>query len=488
MSASEFASGGGVAGLPYSVSGHTDCDAPLGLVVHDNGQQVRLPIIDDGLQLYERKMGPTAITRRAEATIPIEDSDGEVWTDYVEAFQPAGGFDADDPADAPSARGGASSSVQIADVIGQPLGENGEPVGELSVLFRGYVGAVGSRDGVNRARLQVYDPMKFLGQIEAGMKFKDPSVEEVLAEIRSEYVSGQNVFTDVDTTTDASDTRLIQGLLAERGVFTLDREDTEGFSRKELPSSFAQKTFSTNRDTLVDVVEWLQGIANVRVFFQPSGRQSVVLAVVVDSSRTYDLTPSSGVAPYVIKNNALYELSPINGVKVKGNVGTRVENPIYSFTIPHGNTYVEAKAVYPPLRDRFGGEQLKTITSKQTNGDVLQNQAAKELKETVDAEADGEMVTTLAPSLTPYDRVESTPACAGITTDVPSLRYEIQEAVHSVVPSDNNLPRTEINVSMSIRPDDIVTDAVPKDTQTGEKPSTNDTNDEYDWGFGPGSP
>jgi hypothetical protein len=485
MSASEFVDGGGDGGLPYDLSGHTDCDAPLGLVVHNGTDKVRLPIINDGLQLYERKVGPTAITRRAEATIPIEDSAGTNWTQYVSAFQPVVGGGTTNVSTSATGIGFSEdvtteSTLQIADVIGQPLGENGEPVGDPSVLFRGYVGAVGSREGVNRARLQVYDPMKFLGQIEAGMSFKDPSVREVLAKIRDDYLDGQNVFTDVDITTDTSDTRLIQGLLAERGIFTLDRDDTEGFTREELPSSFAKETFSTNRDTLVDVIDWLQGIANVRVWFQPSGERGVVLAAVVDSSRTYDLTPSSGVAPYVIKNNALYELSPINGVKVKGNVGTRVENPIYSFTIPHGNTYIEAKAVYPPLRDRFGGEQLKTITSKQTNGEVLQNQAAKALKEAVDAEADGEMVTTLAPSLTPYDRVESTPACAGVTTDVPPLRYEVQEAVHSVVPSDNNLPRTEINVSMSIRAGDIVTDADTKDAQTGEKPSDNEASDNYE--------
>lgn len=482
MSASEFVDGGGAGGLPYSVTGHTDCDAPLGLVVHDNGQAVRLPIIDDGLQLYERKMGPTAITRRAEATIPIEDSDGEVWTDYVSAFQPASGFDADNPADAPSARG-RGGSVQVADVIGQPLGDNGEPVGSLSVLFRGYVGAVGSRDGVNRARLQVYDPMKFLGQIAAGRAFTDATTTDVLNYIVSEYQQSQGVFTEVTASIDGTDARSLREIVLDDA--TLGEVIGLAISDETLQSQF---TFSTNRDTLVDVLGWVQETANIRTWFQPSGSRGVTLVAVKDGTRQYDLTPSSDSIPYVIKNNALYELSPINGVKVKGATGKRVQAGPVDFNLPFGDTYTEATAVYPPLEERFGGELLKTTTSKKTDGDALANEAAKKLKEAVDAESDGEMVTTLAPQLRPYDSVASTPACAGVTTDVPPLRYEIQEAVHSVVPSDNNLPRTEINVSMSIRPSEIETRKDPKNARGGGDPSASDSTDEYEWGYGPGAP
>jgi len=424
--------------LPYELSGHTDCDAPLGLVVHTNGQYVRLPIINDGLQLYERKMGSTAITRRAEATIPIEDSAGTVWTDYVEGFQPVRtGFDADDPADAPAARGGVSSSVQIADVIGQPLGENGQPVGEPSVLFRGYVGAVGSQDGVNRARLQVYDPMKFLGQVAAGRSFKNVTPTDVLRYVTDKYRDSQNVFLDVSADLNGVEDRVL------RDNFKIGETARRLLNNEKIIGEVI--TFSSNRDTLVDVLSWFQEATNSRVWFQPSGKEGIALTAVKDSSSQYDLTPSSDQIPYVIKNNALYELSPINGVKIKGATGTRVTAGPIDFNIPTGNTYTEATAVYPPLVERFGGELLQTTTSKKTDGDALANEAAKKLKEAVDAESDGEMVTTLAPQLRPYDRVESTPACAGVTTDVPSLRYEIQEAVHSVVPSDNNLPRTEIS-------------------------------------------
>ncbi|MDB9233858.1 hypothetical protein [Halorubrum ezzemoulense] len=472
--------------LPYDVSGHTDCNAPLGLVVHGPQGSIRLPVVNDGLQLYERKMGPTAITRRAEATIPIEDSAGTVWTEYVSAFNPVGG--GPDRVGGPTTSTGiptgetGKSGVQIADVIGQPLGENGQPVGEPSVLFRGYVGAVGSRDGVNRARLQVYDPMKFLGQVEAGVSFADAGVKEVLEYVASEYTAAQNVFSEVSVSTDAGTQSLRETTLRTSSVEELKRlNESRRMENTEI-------TFSTNRDTLVDVLEWVQETANVRVWFVPSDGLGITLTAVEDSSQRYDLTPSSNQIPFVISNNSLYELSPINGVKIKGATGKRVENPIRSFNIPFGNTYVEAVATYPPLVERFGGELLKTTTSKKTDGDALANEAAKKLKEAVDAETDGEMVTTLAPQLRPYDRVESTPACAGVTTDVPPLRYEIQEAVHSVVPSDNNLPRTEINVSMSIRPDEIETETVPKDARGGGEPSASDPTDEYEWGYGPGAP
>ncbi|MDB2263758.1 hypothetical protein PM025_06305 [Halorubrum ezzemoulense] len=467
--------------LPYDVSGHTDCNAPLGLVVHGPQGSIRLPIVNDGLQLYERKMGPTAITRRAEATIPIEDSAGTVWTEYVSAFNPVGG--GPDRVGGPTTSTGiptgetGQSGVQMADVIGQPLGENGEPVGELSVLFRGYVGAVGSREGVNRARLQVYDPMKFLGQVEAGRAFTDATTTDVLNYITGEYQDAQRVFSEVSVSTDGTDARPLRAIALDDA--TLGDVIGLAISDETLQGQF---TFSTNRDTLVDVVEWLSETANVRVWFQPSGERGISLVAVRDGSKRYDLTPSSDRIPFVISNNSLYELSPINGVKVKGATGKRIQAGPIDYNLPTGTTYTEATAVYPPLVERFGGELLHTTTSKETDGDALANEAAKKLKEAVDAKTDGEMITTLAPQLRPYDRVESTPACAGVTTDVPPLRYEVQEAVHSVVPSDNNLPRTEINVSMSIRPDEIETRTVVKDARGGE-PSDDSPSENYEFDY-----
>jgi hypothetical protein len=322
--------------------------------------------------------------------------------------------------------------------------------------------------------------MKFLGQVAAGRSFKNVTPTDVLQYVVDKYLGAQNIFFDISTDLNGVEDRVI------RDNFKVGETARRLLNNEKIIGEVI--TFSSNRDTLVDVLSWFQSATNSRVWFQPSGSTGITLTAVTDSTRQYDLTPSSDDIPFVIKNNALYELSPINGVKVKGATGTRVENPIYSFNLPTGTTYTEAVATYPPLVERFDGELLKTTTSKKTDGDALTNEAAKKLKEAVDAESDGEMVTTLAPQLRPYDRVESTPACSGVTTDVPPLRYEIQEAVHSVVPSDNNLPRTEINVSMSIRPDEIETETVTKDARGGGEPSTSDSTDEYEWDYGPGAP
>lgn len=461
--------------LPYDLSGHTDCSSPLGVVVHqENGESIRLPVIDDGLQLYERKVGPTSITRRAEVTVPIEDRSGNDWLSYVAAFR---ADDSEEPSD-----------IQIADVIGQPVASdpNGQlqPVGKPTVLFRGYVAAIGSREGVNRARFRIYDPMKFLDSIEAGMKFNAPTPTDVLKTIRDEYVNGQTVFNDVSVDTDGLRSRLLRGLLAERGVFTIDFEDSEGFSRSELPSSFRDKVFSTNRDTLKDVIQWLMRTANIRVWFQPKGKQGLTLTGVVDDSQQYDLTPSSENPPRVIKNNALYELSPANGLRLKGGTGHRIGVAGKGVNLPTGNTYPEAVATYPPLVDRFGGEVIDSATAQITNPDKLEDAAKKQLKDQLDKISGGEMVTTLAPMVRPYDRVEATPACAGVTTDVDALTYEVQEAVHSVVPGDNNVPRTTLSVSMAVDPSKIEVRSTVKDAWTGGEPSDNDPMDEYEMGYG----
>lgn len=72
-------------------------------------------------------------------------------------------------------------------------------------------------------------------------------------------------------------------------------ESSEPSSRELVTDR--QQTFSTNRDTLVDVVKWLIGHTDTRVWFQPDGRTGLALTAVSDDSQQYDLTPSSNQPP-----------------------------------------------------------------------------------------------------------------------------------------------------------------------------------------------
>jgi hypothetical protein len=449
--------------LPYDVSGHTDCSAPLGVVVHqEDGGSVRLPVIDDGLQLYERKIGPTSITRRAEVTVPIEGQSGHNWLQYVTAFR------SDDSEE--------SSAIQTADIIGQPIGDNGQAVGEPAVLFRGYVAAIGSSDGVNRARFRILDPMKFLSRIEAGVSFQDVTPTDVLNYVRDRFVDEQPVFSDVSVDTDGVDNRVI------RDVFKRLETVRRLLNDEKIIGEVI--TFSANRDTLTDVLQWLMNRTETRVWFQPTGERGIALTAVRDDANQYDLTPSSANPPRVIKNNALYEMRPFNAVRLKGNTGKRIEVGEWGVAAPFGDTYPEATATYPPLIDRFGGRLSQTGTSKTTDAARLEREAKSKLKQELDEFSGGSMVTTLAPMVRPFDRVEATPACSGVTADVDALTYEVQEATHSIVPGDNNVPRTTLSVSMAVDPSKIEVRSSVRDARTGGEPSDNDPMDEYEFDYG----
>lgn len=469
--------------LPYSLSGHTDCDAPLGVVVHQgNGGAVRLPIIDDGLQFHERKVGPTSITRRADVTIPIEGLGEDDWTQYINAFSPSS-TERDRLVGPTSSTGiptqnpvSSEQTIQQADVIGQPIDEDGSPVGDAEVLFRGYTSAIGSTEGTNRAQFRVYDPKDFLSVIEAGVSFKTATARDVLRYIAETFADNQNVFSSITVDADATSNRPLVNQLLDG--FSLGDALSQAISDETIEDQF---TFSTNRDTLVNVLELVTEIIGARVWFEPNGERGLSLRAVQDDSQKYDLTPSSDSPPKVIANNALYEMRPFNAVRLKGKVGTNVSIGPLSVNTPIGNSYPEATAVYPPLRDRFGGELPKTATSDITSDTVLATEAESRLKEMLDGVSGGQMTTTLAPMVRPYDRVEATPACSGVAADVPPLTYEVQAATHRLVPGNNNLPQTEIDVSMAVDPDLIETDSTEKDAQGGGEPSDSPAYEDYDW-------
>ena len=471
----------------YDYSGHTDCNAPLGVVVHQSGgDPVRLPIIDDGLQLYERKVGPTSITRRAEVTVPIEGADGTDWLQYVTAFETPLSGDSEALVAGPRTSSGIPTEnaapdagrIQTADIIGQPIDTDGELFGEPSVLFRGYIGAVGSQEGANRARFRIFDPMKFLSRIDAGVSFRDVTSTDVLRYVRDRYVEEQSVFTDVSVDTDGVTDRVIRD---EFQRFETARRLING--EKIIGEVI---TFSSNRDTLVDVLSWLQERTEARVWFQPSGERGITLTAIADDAASYNLTPESESLPRVIKNNALYELRPLTSLRVKGNTGVTISLGDRKVNTPFGDTYPEATASYPPLIERFGGELTQTTTATVTDTDDAEQTAKTLLKQAIDAVSGGSILTTLAPMVRPFDTLTATPACSGVTTDVEPLQYEVQEATHSVVPNDSNLPRTELSVSMAVDPSLIETESTVKDSRTGDSPTDSDPFEQYQ--FGPGSP
>jgi len=439
------------------IDGHV-CDASATFVVYDEDRPVGIPIVDDGLALYERKEGPTAVTRRAEVTIPIE-YDGETWTDEITAFD----------------RGG---DVQQAEVRLAPIDDTGERVGEPQPVFRGYVGQVGSSAGANTARLTVLDPATFCSTIEAGVTLNQATVRDALEYVSLRLAEEVPLLGPIDVAVRGTRRPTIVTLrdLLDR-VPSLEDEFVERLVENQsdevvINPVLPGEGFSSNRDTLADVLTWIQETYGVDVSFAPpEGGRGVTLVATRDAYAEYDITPSSDDLPYVIANDALYEMRPFNALTLRGKAGLRL-NPYagddsgYELIEGFDGKYPEVTVEYEPLVERLGSRLAKTEESKQNTVATLREEARTRLKQKLDEVSGGAITTTLAPQVRPFDRLRATPACSGVAANVDALTYEVQRTIHKITPNDDNLPRTEVSVSIAVDPDEInVVEATQKATR-----------------------
>jgi hypothetical protein len=461
---------------PEAVGHH--CDSAASVVVYqDDGTPVRIPIVGDdgdgGLRLTERKDGPTALTRRAEVTIPLS-AFGESWVEYV------GGF-------------GQNGPVRIAEVRARPIDGEANPTGRETPILRGFVEAVGSREGVNKARFRILDPFAFLGRIPADVSFAEPKITDVLDYVAERLTAGQDVFESITTATVGVENRRVRDMLELEEVVV---EDAVPLVSGADPSQvLGQRKFAENRDTLADVIEWLAETADVFVHLRPAAGRGIEL---VASNRlgldgVTDLRPDSDAPPFVIENEALYEMRPVNALRLKGDQGFNIRTDDSTspppVPTPFGSTYPEVVVQYDPLVERYGGQLVRTQTSALNNLDRLERQARSRLKELLDGVSGGGMRLTFAPHLRPYETVLATPACAGIDVDVDPLRYEVQRATHTLRPDGNVVPHTDVQVSVSVNREKISeTEKTVVDTLDREALREETGGDDYTggltWGIG----
>lgn len=439
-----------------SFEGHS-CDSPVQVRIDGMG----LPIIDDGVTVYERKDGPTSITRRAEVHFPITDGN-TVWLDEIDAFRENGRMEQ------------ATIDMEAIDI-------DGNQTGNWERLLHGYVGAVGARGAANTGRLTIFGPFKLLSSIPAGVSWNERHVrpEDVMEWIVETFNEGQDIFDDVVLDLDE---------FPDRPIAVGYDDDGEDFLAS-IPN------FTENRDTLADVVKTLIEKVNLHIWFEPKENGDLALRAghQIDTAvDQFDLTEDGDVP--VISNDALYEMRPFNGIKLRGQQNKRVDlTSDLTIRIPFTKgSYPEATATYGPLVERAGGEIIQNANSRANGERGLRREARSELKSQLDEISGGTMDTALAPFVHPYDTVIAKPACASvIDADVPALTYEVERAAHTVAPtppdSGPNIPSTELAVSMHIDPSKIDVESTIKTTQPSRegknKPPDTSPNDSLDWDF-----
>lgn len=469
------------------IRGH-DCDAPVGVIVHNavHGENApefvnatepaRIPVVDSGITLHERKDGPTAITRRAEIEFPFEGL-GESWIDYIDAFSEDGGLQKCTVKMRPH------NLYQVNDNITK---EEEQDLG--GTIFTGYIGAIGT-SGENVGHLSVFGPYKLLNSIPIGTTFQvggiDGSLRPILDWIRERFENGQYIFGDV-----------------ELNIVGLEEDEDIDLTR----SGVSNKTFSANRDTLVDAVSWVFEELGLKLWFEPGSKDNNI--TLVAEPRPKDNVPGGGDTPAIfgtqvqtsevqrlmsasgrktetfdatgdgtitiVENDALYEMKPYNGLRLDG--GQLVKEV--------QNQYPEAKAWYPPLVERSGGKLFIEKNSQKVTPGAVEQQARQELKEALDSVSGGTMDLVLSPFITPYDKIIAQPGCAGnYQTNLPELRYEVQRTAHKIKPDahqeGNPVFLTEIAVSMSIDPSKIKSTSTVKSDSPSKGTPNEPTNDDF---------
>jgi hypothetical protein len=389
--------------------GHT-CDAPVSvLLAVDNGPPIRIPVIEDGVTVHERKGGPIAVSRRVEVDFPLE-SHGEAWHTYVDAYAPEGAF-------------------QQAAIAMQPLNKRGEPDGPEQFIMRGYIGSVGSA-GDNVGHLTIFGPYNMMGNISAENTFGERvDVYEAAEWVVNELNNSQDVLDEVALAVRSPDTAEEAREIRESNDFSVPEGGIPRFGRH---------TYTADKHTLADVVEDIGEATGEPVWFRtaPDGRN--ILAFGTRNIESYD--GRQGGDLYTIENNALFEMRPFNTIKLNGERQGDADYPV-------------AEAWYPDLVERAGG---KITVTEEVNTDILPvmlKAAQKRLKDRLNAVSGGTATFALAPQVRPFDTVELRPACAGqIESEMPSLTYEVERTAHKIAPENlrNNIPQTELSLSMHI--------------------------------------
>jgi len=424
--------------------GH-DCGSPVSFSVDGFG----IPVIDDGVTVHEQKDGPMSINRRAEVTFPIE-SNEHSWVSEIDAFQEGGG-------------------IEIADVGMRPVDINGNPAGSRRTIIRGYISGVGSRGAANSGRVRILGPFKLLSSIPVETKFENDgiSVNDVLSWFTDEFESGQNIFDSVTFSTEVVDD----------DIRTLPDFDDGGLFSE---SAYGFPKLTENRDTLADATQLIIEKLGLSVWFEPDpdNDSGIILRANLKenmATENYDLTGDSDIP--LISNDSIYEMQPFNAIELRGekgvdiNVGDSVDVTIPGSTLYDNGSFPIATAVYEPLKERVGERITKVAQSKLNRVGPIENEAESRLKSMLDSVSGGTMDTALAPQVRPFDTVTAKPACATIVeTDVPELKFEVQRTAHTLAPKndENEIPQTELSVSMNVNPNNITTTSTRSDTQPSD--------------------
>lgn len=258
------------------------------------------------------------------------------------------------------------------------------------------------------------------------------------------------------------------------------RKILTGTKIKELPLfSIGAKKFTSNRDTLLDVMEWLAEKVDGRWQIEPTPvggtlvlddtmsrrpfvqeERAAEMANELFQGRSVDASLEQGVVDQigdlpiydtvkVVSNTALYDINPVNTVTVKGELrrnvlGVTVNDTPFESIGSKSKKYPFVKARAVPLYERAkanfdvsavdtaGELSLTTIESEDITIDDARKTAKQALMDALEQTTEGMIYIHGNPKIMPFDSILAYPMCKErfTQTNVIPLKYEIEKVVH----------------------------------------------------------
>lgn len=420
-----------------------------------------VPTIDEGVETIIDPEGAPMWTKLTDVYFPLEWR-GEDYTDVFRGLQ--------------DNSGAASAYVQFR------APPNSETNREWQTVHYGYVKQVGSGGSTRKARAVLGDWSDFLSKIEptkldgsGGISFdKSTTVKDVLRYVADRYSESVEIVDNVDVTV-VDDADVFQ-----ETTLAASAPDITNVGRLFNRALSGPKSFKTNRHTLLDVLKFLHDTVGIEwALTGTNDPRTTSLQLVAASQPPRLFRPEDSVS--IRRNNALFEIQPINEVKVVGDtpqsiganisdgggvnldflditfdaasripISVEVESDIAS------DEYPVAVARYDPLHDRSNGNTLRPPRKelKVSSIDGAKKAAQAALLDELDNAEGGKMILDGIPTLLPYDGIEARPACNNILdTNVQPLTYGAKRIKH-VCPATERYA-TEVDVGLYVDPNEV---------------------------------
>ncbi len=399
--------------------------------VYVNGTRVPAGDID----IHWRREGPAAATSYCEVEV-ISPYEG---TDYINTFQ---GIETETQDSFDELR------VEVQDY----------ETGDYFTQFYGLVTGVGNGTGMSR----VFDCRaqgigQFLNSVTADKTFLAED-QQIQSETVIRYLIAQLNETlppTVTTATTATEPATVDVSLKEYILSGLGTSP-EGSRFNKIVTD---KTFTPNRHTLKDVVAWLEGKTDTRIWFVPTADGAAILqqrSPQITNHRAHYL----GGDLRVVSNDAFAELRPANTLIGKGSALKSYQNDDGSFGFS-GKTsrFAQVTARHETLYERAGENALQARSQLETDAQSMtevENDTRRALASAIEETTGGSMETLLRAPLLPYDTILAQPTCdeqQGTNTD--PLTYQVDRVQFRL--RGGEYSTCDINVGIRVDPNEDIT-------------------------------